>query len=55
MSLSWLSCTFILLLLTVRHVSFWFQNEQPSSKLNNTPPIGAPNAAEIKKAGTTSI
>ena len=23
----------------------WFQKELPSSRLNNTPPIGAPNAA----------
>ena len=26
-------------------MSPWFQNEDPSSRLNNTPPIGAPKAA----------
>ena len=31
--------------LTVLHVKPWFQNDEPSSKLNRTPPIGAPNAA----------
>lgn len=34
---------------TVLHVSFWFQNEHPSSKLNRTPPMGAPKAAENKR------
>ena len=32
---------------TLLHVSSWFQNELPSSRLNNTPPMGAPKAAEM--------
>ena len=32
---------------TVLQVRLWFQNEDPSSKLNSVPPIGAPKAAEI--------
>ena len=31
--------------LTDLQVRDWFQNEDPSSKLNSTPPMGAPNAA----------
>ena len=34
---------------TVLQVSPWFQNEDPSSRLNSTPPIGAPNAAVRRK------
>ena len=30
---------------TVLQVRPWFQNEDPSSKLKSTPPMGAPNAA----------
>ena len=33
--------------LTDFQVRAWFQKEDPSSRLNKTPPIGAPNAAEI--------
>ena len=40
--------------LTVLQVSAWFQNELPSSKLNNTPPIGAPNAAETTQRSINS-
>lgn len=32
--------------LTDLHVSPWSQKDDPSSKLNNTPPIGAPKAAK---------
>ncbi len=34
--------------LTVLQVRDWFQNEEPSSKLKSTPPMGAPNAAACK-------
>ena len=35
---------------TVLQVRAWFQNEAPPSKLNNTPPRGAPNAAATPAA-----
>ena len=35
--------------LTVLHVRAWFQNDDPSSRLNKTPPIGAPKAAKMDK------
>ena len=40
----------ILVPLTVLHVRDWFQNEEPSSKLKRTPPMGAPNAAATPAA-----
>ena len=36
--------------LTILHVSAWFQKLAPSSKLNSTPPTGAPKAAETPAA-----
>ena len=36
--------------LTVFQVRAWFQNEDPSSKLKSTPPIGAPKAAATPAA-----
>ena len=36
--------------LTVLQVRAWFQKEDPSSKLNNTPPMGAPKAAATPAA-----
>ena len=35
---------------TVLQVRAWFQNEEPSSKLKRTPPMGAPNAAATPAA-----
>ena len=35
---------------TVLQVRAWFQNEDPPSKLNNTPPKGAPKAAATPAA-----
>ena len=37
--------------LTVLQVKDWFQNEEPSSRLNKTPPMGAPNAAICREEG----
>lgn len=34
----------------MRHVKLWFQKLAPSSRLNNTPPIGAPKAAATPAA-----
>ena len=36
--------------LTILHVRAWFQKLAPSSRLNRTPPIGAPNAADTPAA-----
>ena len=36
--------------LTVLHVRPWFQNDDPSSKLKSTPPMGAPKAAATPAA-----
>ena len=35
---------------TIRQVKPWFQKEAPSSKLNKTPPTGAPKAAATPAA-----
>ena len=35
---------------TVLQVRAWFQNEDPPSKLNSTPPMGAPKAAATPAA-----
>lgn len=32
------------------HVSPWFQKDEPSSRLNKVPPIGAPKAAATPAA-----
>lgn len=37
-------------LLTTFHVSPWFQKDEPSSRLNKVPPIGAPKAAATPAA-----
>ena len=44
-----MKCTTGNILFTLLQVSPWFQNELPSSRLNNTPPMGAPNAAGEEK------
>lgn len=36
--------------LTTFHVSPWFQKDEPSSRLNKVPPIGAPKAAATPAA-----
>ena len=40
---------FIAYVLTLLQVRAWFQKELPSSRLNKTPPIGAPKAAASYK------
>ena len=35
---------------TILQTRAWFQNEAPSSRLNNTPPTGAPKAADTPAA-----
>lgn len=37
-------------LLTTFHVSPWFQKDEPSSRLNKVPPMGAPKAAATPAA-----
>lgn len=37
-------------LLTTLHVSHWFQKDEPSSRLNRVPPMGAPKAAATPAA-----
>lgn len=37
-------------LLTTLHVSPWFQKDEPSSRLNRVPPMGAPKAAATPAA-----
>lgn len=37
-------------LLTTFHVSPWFQKDEPSSRLNRVPPMGAPKAAATPAA-----
>ena len=39
----------------ILQVSAWFQKEAPSSKLNRTPPTGAPNAAATPAAAPPDI
>ena len=46
---------FIAYVLTLLQVRAWFQKELPSSRLNKTPPIGAPKAAEVTKSNTCNM
>lgn len=41
---------FLKVLLTTFHVSPWFQKDEPSSRLNKVPPMGAPKAAATPAA-----